>query len=52
MERDKKKKHYLLASLKIVVMEIVAGSLQLALCINTHGKCYCICHQFCSASCD
>lgn len=45
-------KKNLLASLKIVVMEIASGLLQLTLCINTFGKCYCICHQLCSASCD
>lgn len=45
-------KHYLLASLKIVVIEIVPVLLQLTLCINTPGKCYCTYGWFSSGSCD
>lgn len=45
-------KRYLLASLKIVVIEIVPVLLQLTLCINTPGKCYCTYGWFSSGSCD
>lgn len=40
------------ALLEIDTVEILPGLLQLTACINTLGKTYCVCHQFCSASCD